>query len=95
MATQLQSRRGTTAEHGSFTGVVGEVTVDTDKDVVVVHDGATAGGHPSVKGSLVVTAAVAIDANAVVIGDDGAKGVKKSVVLISDAGIVTGATLKQ
>ena len=39
MATRVQFRRGTTSEHSSFTGAVGEVTVDTDKDVVVVHDG--------------------------------------------------------
>ena len=32
MAKAIQFRRGTTAEHGSFTGLVGEVTVDTDKD---------------------------------------------------------------
>lgn len=49
MATILQSRRGTTAEHSTFTGAVGEVTVDTDKDVVIVHDGTTAGGFPTVK----------------------------------------------
>lgn len=46
MPTRVQLRRGTTAEHSTFTGAVGEVTVDTDKDVVVVHDGATAGGFP-------------------------------------------------
>jgi len=42
---QVKLRRGTTAQHGSFTGAEGEVTVDTDKDTVVVHDGSTAGGH--------------------------------------------------
>lgn len=51
MATQVQFRRGTTSQHGSFTGVAGEVTVDTDKDTVVVHDGSQAGGFalPSLK----------------------------------------------
>lgn len=49
MAKQLQLRRGTTVQHNTFTGAVGEVTIDTDKDVVVVHDGATAGGFPSQK----------------------------------------------
>ena len=49
MATQLQLRRGTTSENGSFTGALGEVTVDTDKDTLVVHDGATAGGHEMAK----------------------------------------------
>ena len=46
MATQVQRRRGTTAEHSTFTGAVGETTVDTSKDTVVVHDGATQGGFP-------------------------------------------------
>ena len=43
---KLKLRRGTTTQHGSFTGAEGEVTVDTDKETLVVHDGSTAGGHP-------------------------------------------------
>lgn len=43
---QIQRRRGTTAEHSTFTGALGELTVDTDKKTVVVHDGSTAGGSP-------------------------------------------------
>ena len=31
---QVQLRKGTTAQHGSFTGAQGELTVDTDKNVV-------------------------------------------------------------
>jgi hypothetical protein len=46
MATQVQRRRGTTAQHATFTGAVGEITIDTDKKTAVVHDGATAGGNP-------------------------------------------------
>ncbi len=46
MPTAVQLRRGTTAQHSSFTGAVGECTVDTDKDVLVVHDGSVAGGYP-------------------------------------------------
>ena len=46
MAIQIQLRRGTTTEHSTFTGAVGEVTVDTDKDTLVVHDGVTVGGKP-------------------------------------------------
>ena len=46
MAIQIQLRQGTTTEHNTFTGAVGEVTVDTTKDVIVVHDGVTAGGFP-------------------------------------------------
>ena len=46
MSTQIQRRRGTTAEHSTFTGADGELTVDTTKDTVVVHDATTVGGHP-------------------------------------------------
>lgn len=47
----IQLRRGTTAQHSTFTGLVGEITVDTDKDTIVVHDGTTAGGIPLAKAS--------------------------------------------
>lgn len=52
MAKQLRLRRGTTTQHGSFTGAEGEVTVDLDKDVLVVHDNATAGGRPMLREDL-------------------------------------------
>jgi|TARA_R100000479_G_scaffold9328_1_gene3853 hypothetical protein len=41
---EVKLRRGTTSQHGSFTGAQGEVTVDTDLDTLRVHDGSTAGG---------------------------------------------------
>ena len=44
MADQLQIRGGTTSETASFTGAQREITVDTDTDALVVHDGVTAGG---------------------------------------------------
>ena len=46
MAKLLKLRRGTTSQHSSFTGAEGEVTVDTDKETLVVHNGSTAGGFP-------------------------------------------------
>jgi len=46
MAKLLKLRRGTTAQHSSFTGAEGEVTIDTTKDTAVVHDGSQAGGRP-------------------------------------------------
>jgi len=46
MATQVQFRGGTTTETDAFTGAAREVTVDTTKDTVVVHDGTTQGGFP-------------------------------------------------
>ena len=46
MAKLLKLRRGTTSQHSSFTGAEGEVTVDTDKETLVVHDGSTQAGFP-------------------------------------------------
>ena len=46
MATQVQFRRGTSAQHQSFRGALGEVTVDTTKSCCVVHDSVTNGGFP-------------------------------------------------
>ena len=46
MATQVQFRRGTTAEHSGFKGADGEVTVDTSLKTVVIHDAITSGGFP-------------------------------------------------
>lgn len=51
MSTAIQRRRGTGAQHTSFTGVLGEITVDTTDNRLVVHDGVTAGGHPVAKES--------------------------------------------
>jgi hypothetical protein len=44
MATQLQIRRGTSAQVAAFTGAEGEVVVNTTNDSLVVNDGSTAGG---------------------------------------------------
>jgi hypothetical protein len=46
MPKQVRLRRGTTAQHATFTGADGEVTFDTTKKALVVHDGVTAGGKP-------------------------------------------------
>jgi hypothetical protein len=60
-AFALQLRRGTTSQHSAFTGLVGEITVDTDKDTIVVHDGVTAGGIPLAKESGTSTATESIN----------------------------------
>ena len=44
MPTQLQFRRGTTAQNGSFTGAVGDLSIDTDTKNIRIHDGSNAGG---------------------------------------------------
>jgi hypothetical protein len=52
MPTQVQLRRGTTVQHESFTGAQGEVTVNTTKKTIVVHDGSTVGGTEIAKADL-------------------------------------------
>ncbi len=55
MATQVQFRRGNTAQTNAFTGAVAEITIDTDKETIVVHDGSTAGGFPLARESALST----------------------------------------
>ena len=49
---RVQLRKGTEQEHASFTGALAEVTVDTDKSVIRVHDGLTVGGFEVSKASI-------------------------------------------
>ena len=46
MSTQIQYRRGTTSQSDSFTGALGEITVETTNKTLRVHDGITLGGFP-------------------------------------------------
>lgn len=55
MAIRLQLRRGTKAQHNSFIGAVGEVTVITDEKRLSTHDGTTLGGIPLAKQSEIPT----------------------------------------
>lgn len=46
MPKQVRLRRGTTTQHATFTGADGEITFDTTKKRLVLHDGVTPGGLP-------------------------------------------------
>ena len=46
MATQVQFRRGSKPENDAFKGAVGEVTVDTTKQTLRIHDASKSGGYP-------------------------------------------------
>ena len=46
MATQVQFRRGSKPENDAFKGAVGEVTVDTTKQTLRIHDASKLGGYP-------------------------------------------------
>ena len=54
MPTQLQFRRGTTSQNNGFTGAVGELTIDTDTDAIILHDGSSAGGIEIVPAGTIV-----------------------------------------
>ena len=69
MATILQLRRGTSTQHASFTGAQGEVTVDTTKKTIVVHDGSTQGGSPLATEAFVTTTLQTADSLAELSGD--------------------------
>ena len=65
MPTQVQFRRGTTAQNNNFIGAAGEIAVDLDRMVLRVHDGVTAGGTAMVTANGTVTNAVNIVGGAV------------------------------
>jgi hypothetical protein len=55
MSITLKHRRGNTLSHSTFTGALAEITVDTDKNTVVVHNNSSAGGFPLARESAVTT----------------------------------------
>ena len=73
MAKRVQRRRGTTAEHGSFKGAEGEITVDTTMDTLRVHDNEKMGGHILAKadGSNITNNSIGISALNVTDGSAG------------------------
>jgi hypothetical protein len=90
MADQLQLRGGTTAETATFTGALREVTVDTDKDTLVVHDNALAGGYPLLRQDLSNLPAGTID-NADI--NASAAIVDTKLATIATAGKVSGTAI--
>lgn len=92
MAKAIQRRRGTTAQHAAFTGMVGELTVDTDKKTVVVHDGSTAGGVPLAKAADVPVLPADPNADRILFWDDSA-GAWTSLTL-TDNLVISGTQLR-
>jgi len=95
---EVKLRRGTTAQHNSFQGAEGEVTVDTDKNTLVVHDDVTFGGHELLKGD---NSNLDVGASAVVVNESGAdvdfrvEGDANPNLLVCDAGsdrVIIGGT---
>ena len=93
MATAIQRRRGTTTQHSSFTGLAGEITVDTDLNTLIVHDGSTAGGH-RIATYTEVTSAATGDITGIVAGSGltgGATSGSATINVIGGTGITANA----
>lgn len=91
MATQVQRRRGTTAQFfqgTGFKGAEGEFTYDTTLKTLRVHDGVTTGGFPLVRQNNPITAStkckITFDAQGLVTG--GADLTLSDITDIADLG---------
>ena len=93
MSTQVQYRRGTTAQNDSFTGALGEITIDTTLKTVRVHDGATTGGFATVGVSTTQTLTNKTLSNVVLSGN--ATGTANIVItgIASATGNITGGNI--
>lgn len=61
MAKAIKRRRGTTEDHKTFVGLDGEITVDTTKKTLVIHDQETVGGFPMASEAMLNEAAEKIE----------------------------------
>lgn len=51
--TKVLFKRGNTAQNATYTGINGEITVDTQAKTLRIHDGVTAGGNVIIAGGVV------------------------------------------
>ena len=93
MSTQVQYRRGSAAQNISFTGALGEITVDTTNWTLRVHDGATAGGGGNLATVAYVNAQIgALSADSISNGTSNVKVLSSGgniAVTVGGSGIVT------
>lgn len=98
MATQVQIRRGTTAQNNAFLGVMGELAFNTQAIGLRLHDGVTVGGHQvamlsdvstrvalsgdTMTGDLDIAAGIHLDTDGTIIAASGA-------FVISSGGLIT------
>jgi hypothetical protein len=99
MSTQIQYRRGTTAQNDNFTGALGEMTIDTTLKTVRVHDGATTGGFATVGVTTTQTLTnktlsnVALSGNATGTANIVITGIASATGNITGGNIITSALL--
>ena len=63
MSKILQVRRGTADAHNNFTGMIGEISYDTDAKTLRVHDGETLGGFELARTDQIPTLGEGADTN--------------------------------
>ena len=81
-AKRVLFRKGTTADHQLFTGARGEVTVDITRNIAIVHNGITTGGHELV--GVAATGQSILNKDSIGIGTDN----PDSSVSIANTGII-------
>ena len=87
MAGRIKFRGGTSEQHSTFTGATREITIDTSKNTVVVHDGSTVGGFALARDSVVTSILeTKVDKNADIVAGTGTK------VTYDAKGLVTGSS---
>lgn len=87
MAGRIKFRGGTSEQHSTFTGATREITIDTSKNTVVVHDGSTVGGFALARDSVVTSILeTKVDKNTGIVAGTGTK------VTYDEKGLVTGST---
>lgn len=91
MAEQVQLRRGTTVQHASFTGAVGEATYDTDLKTLVVHDGVTLGGFALVRQAAAATLTTLVVTLGLTVNAGGA-AIAGGLTVSSGGAAITGNT---
>lgn len=70
MSKPLKPKRGTTAQNDAYIGEAYEVTLDTEKHTLRVHDGVTAGGHELANGAALQELTENINTNVGAIRED-------------------------
>ena len=92
MSTQVQYRRGTSAQNDAFLGALAEITVDTTNWVLRIADGATVGGYSMVglNATQTLTNKVYNGTSVSVSGNVTASGNVSGTYLLGNASLVTG-----
>ena len=80
MATTIQIKRGTAAKNNSYTGALGELTLDTGTQTVRNHDGSTRGGRSLSPVS--VSCSTAASTVAKTVTGDGFRLIKGSLIIV-------------